>query len=163
MLLKERNAFFDTRVTGRSEVWAALRLICELIERRQLGEAQVVLDAAGCTCPSGDAWGPKGGIYDEFGEKYVVPSWIVGEPIGVVETAGDMSSETTVHEGASAAKDKGKGRLIVEEEREGDLKVRVRLSHTARDIMVRTREEENVELFVRRIVKVADVCLLPSD
>jgi hypothetical protein len=84
-----RHEFFDTRTNGRTEVWAALRLVCEMVEQGELRSAQAVLDAAGCTCPSGDLWGGrKGGIFDERGERYVVPAWVVNRPEGIIDDAG---------------------------------------------------------------------------
>jgi hypothetical protein len=155
-LLKERTAFFDTRVTGREEVWQAVRLVCESIEAGELDQAQALIDAAGCTCPSGDVWGKKGGIYDEFGEKYVVPTWIIGVPAGIVEGGDDADEIKEVDvspESGKGKKEKGKGRMIVDEDTlsEGDLRVRVRMSHTARDVVVRTSNDDKVGRFLMRV------------
>jgi hypothetical protein len=161
-LLRERTAFFETRVAGRGEVWAAVRMACELIETGELDEAQAVIDASGCTCPSGDVWGKKGGIYDELGEKYVVPAWIIGVPAGVVE-GGDDGEEVKDEDIAGSAgktkQEKGKGRMVIQENPpdEGDLKVRVRLSHTARDVVVRTAEDEKVGMLLHRVRDEAEV------
>jgi hypothetical protein len=167
LLLQERTAFFDTRVTGRKEVWQAVRLVCESIEAGELGQAQALIDAAGCTCPSGDVWGKKGGIYDELGEKYVVPAWVVGVPDGVLDgdenDEGDEIKEEDVASGTGTPKkEKGKGRMIIDEDAlaEGDLMVRVRLSHTARDVIVRTRVDEKVGMFLVRVRDEAEVRLL---
>ncbi|KAF2431087.1 hypothetical protein EJ08DRAFT_588012, partial [Tothia fuscella] len=159
-LLRERDAFFETRVTGRSEVWAAVRLVCDLIEQGELGEAQAVLEAAGCTCPSGDLWGRKGGVYDELGEKYVVPTWVVGEPPGMTDEDAEVVKETGSGDTDTGKRkdEKGKGRLLMDEmEGEGDMKVKVRLSHTAQDIIIRTRDGEEVSVLLRRIVEKAEL------
>jgi hypothetical protein len=161
-LLKERTAFFDTRVTGRAEVWQAVRLVCESIEAGELDQAQALIDAAGCTCPSGDVWGKRGGIYDELGEKYIVPAWIIGIPAGTVE-GGDDDDETKKDIGSGSGnvkKEKGKARMVVDEDAttEGDLRVRVRMSHTARDVVVRTRDDESVGMFLMRVRDEAEVC-----
>jgi hypothetical protein len=165
-LLRERTAFFDTRVAGRGEVWAAVRLACELIETGELDEAQAVIDASGCTCPSGDVWGKKGGIYDELGEKYVVPAWIIGIPAGVVDGGDDgdeIKEEAAAGSAASAKKEKGKGRMVVHEDPpvEGDLTVKVRLSHTARDVVVRTSNDEQVGMLLHRVRDEAEVNMKP--
>jgi hypothetical protein len=140
-----------------------VRMVCELIENGELGEAQAVIDAAGCTCPSGDVWGRKGGIYDELGEKYIVPSWVIGVPTGVVDTGDDEAIKEGDLDDASVAKGKkGKGRMLVDEDVpvEGDLRVRVRLSHTARDVVIRTRDDENVGIFLHRVRDEAEVYLI---
>ena len=48
-----------------------------------LTTAQGVLDAAGCTCPTGEV---AKGVYDERGRLYEVPDWVVGDP-------GDLVAE----------------------------------------------------------------------
>lgn len=175
MLVRERTAYFDTRVTGHAEVWAALRIICELVERGEKEEAQAIMEAAGCTCPSGEVWGRRGGIWDERGERYVVPAWCVGVPRGCV-MEGDEVQEGTDVSGVESSEDdevksfgkkgvvevdKGKGRLVEPEkevEMESDLKVRVRMSNTARDFVVRIRADAQVHVMLKRVREVGEVC-----
>jgi hypothetical protein len=178
-----RQEFFDTRVAGRPEMWAAVRLVCELVEKGALGDAQAVLDAAGGTCPSGLLWGRKGGCYDERGERYVVPVWCVGRPAGLVgvaerrsggggggaaaalaaalvggdaDVSGSQLGETM---GKKDGKGKGKGKAIADGGaiRGKELKVKVRLSNTARDVMVRVGHMDVVELVVERAKEAGDV------
>ena len=129
-LAKERRDFFDTQVAGRPEIWAAVKAVCELVEHSNLVDAQAVLDASGCTCPSGNLWGHKGGVYDELGEKYIVPAWAVGEPPGVVPDGSDdgekSSSNEEEDEDEEVSREKGKGKAVVVEEPDDDaLKLRV--------------------------------------
>jgi hypothetical protein len=175
ILIRERTAFFETRVAGHPEVWAALRLICEMLERGEMEEAQAVMEAAGCTCPSGEVWGRRGGIWDERGERYVVPAWCVGVPKGTVMDGEGNEQEGTdgsgIEEESSeeeevkkkvVEQDKGKGRLVEaekEEEKVGDVKVRVRMSHTARDFVVRTRADTKVHTLLKKVREVGEVCL----
>jgi hypothetical protein len=165
-LLKERRDFFDTRVTGRQEIWAAVKLVCELVEQDSFDDAQAVLDAAGCTCPSGDLWGRKGGVYDEFGEKYVVPAWLVGEPEGVVQEGQEEEEKSSSNDDEDeedeeeVSHEKGKGKAILMGEPEGQkptLRVRARLSNTAKDVIVRIRDEDKVRVIVRQIRDLANV------
>ena len=60
-------------MAGQVEVWAAVRLIVQLLQRGEVGEAQGLLDASECTCPNGEIWR---GVYDEGGEYYKVPEWV---------------------------------------------------------------------------------------
>jgi Ubiquitin-binding domain len=165
-LLKERRDFFETRVTGREETWAAVKLVCELLEQNNLTDAQAVLDAAGCTCPSGDLWGRKGGVYDEFGEKYVVPSWVIAEPPDVIQDGPEEEEKTSSNEEEEdeeeLSREKGKGKATVVEDPESQkpaLRVRARLSHNAQDVIVRIKEEDKVRVIIRKIRELANVCV----
>ena len=51
-----------------------------------LTTAQGLLDAAGCTCPTGEV---ARGVYDERGRLYELPDWVVGDPGDLVEDEGD--------------------------------------------------------------------------
>jgi hypothetical protein len=190
-----RNEFFETRVTGRAEVWAAIKLVCEMVEQGELNSAQAVLDASGCTCPSGEIWGRKGGVFDERGERYVVSDWVVGRPAGLAaeddegqphyeEETGELASvvegeddvekedddddeEEGVGEGAarggivSMLKRKGKARVLNEEIRlhGREMKVKARLSHNARDIMVKIGVDDSIDTFIKIVRREAEVCL----
>ncbi|KAI5862640.1 hypothetical protein GGS23DRAFT_597433 [Durotheca rogersii] len=100
----ERADFFDTRVTGRPEVWqvlhAALEVMWEADARRTtdvapgteiggdddgaggLATAQSILKAAEVTLPTGDL---SNGVYDSLGNYYALPEWIVSDPVNVPE------------------------------------------------------------------------------
>jgi hypothetical protein len=161
-----RAEFFDTRVSGRAEMWAAVKLVCELVGRGERGDAQAVLDAAGGTCPSGTLWGRRGGCYDERGERYVVPAWCVGWPDGVPvedeeeeDEGGDGDAEME-ERGGTWKEGKGKERAVDEAAIKGrEIKVRARLSHTARDILVRSGDEDNVRMLVRRLRSSGEVSI----
>jgi hypothetical protein len=158
---RARAEFFDTRIGGRAEVWAALRLVCEMVEMGRLEEAQAVLDAAGCTCPSGELWGRKGGCYDELGERYVVPDWCLGRPNGVFDD-GDGKTAVMEGEGLVGSRDtKGKGKVVEDDDviRGREINVKARLSHSARDVLIRIGDEDSVNLLLRRVRVAAEVCL----
>lgn len=95
----ERAAFFDTRVTGREEVWQVLHAALEALwdsegtaptqqGRRDtdvgLMTAQSILDAADVTVPTGDL---VSGAYDSLGNFYQVPEWVACDPTGLAEEA----------------------------------------------------------------------------
>jgi len=165
-LLRERQAFFETRVTGRPEVWAAIRLVCELVEKGELIEAQAVLEAAGCTCPTGAIWGKRGGVFDELGQKYTVPPWVVGEPEGILN--GSEDSDVEIRRGKDEVNsegddigpkkgEKGKGRAVEDEGVNNGAKVRVRLSHTARDLAINISMVQKVHVLIRKVRDIADI------
>jgi hypothetical protein len=160
-----RAEFFDTRVSGRAEMWAAVKLVCELVERGERGDAQAVLDAAGGTCPSGTLWGRKGGCYDERGERYVVPIWCVGWPDGVpLEDDEDGSGEAEAEmeeRGGKWKEGKGKERAVDDAAIKGrEMRVRARLSHTARDVMVKSGEEDSVSMLMQRLRSSGEVSIV---
>ncbi|GAB7361099.1 hypothetical protein MBLNU230_g1137t1 [Neophaeotheca triangularis] len=160
VLEREREAFFDTRVTGSPEVWNALRLVSELLREGKTEEAQGILDASGISCPNGRVAGGKGrdkvrgGVYDERGVLYEVPAWVVGDPGDLVEDGeeddGDEGEKDAVVgvEGAEEGKGKEKvadvGELLV---------VRARLSHTGADMTVRVGSKQKVAFLVRQIMQ----------
>lgn len=102
---RERTDFFDTRVTGRAEIWQTLHAALEVLweadattnEQRSavasaeeaetadaaadlaeaLATAQSMIDAADITLPTGDL---AQGAYDAFGSFYALPAWIVSDP-----------------------------------------------------------------------------------
>ncbi|KAK0744997.1 hypothetical protein B0T21DRAFT_96091 [Apiosordaria backusii] len=101
-LRRERVEFFDTRVTGRQEIWQTLHAVLEVlwtsaeaerngqVGRRSeddgpseedpaiaLATAQSILDAADITLPTGDLYN---GAYDAFGNYYQLPHHIVSDP-----------------------------------------------------------------------------------
>ena len=57
-LSKQRKTFWETQpsYSGRPEVWAALKEICQLVKNEpcQLQQAQAILDSAGVTLPTGN-------------------------------------------------------------------------------------------------------------
>ncbi|PKY09022.1 ubiquitin domain protein [Aspergillus campestris IBT 28561] len=78
---RERREFFETRVTGRSEIWAALSTAIALMWAGDLATAQSIVDAAGVTVPTGDLCQ---GCYDEQGVLYRLPQCIVSDPQNIV-------------------------------------------------------------------------------
>ncbi|KAK3704280.1 hypothetical protein LTR37_013954 [Vermiconidia calcicola] len=162
-LEKEREAFFDTRVSGNDEIWKALRLVCEEIRKDNLAEAQGILDALNITCPNGRiARGRgrnriKGGLYDERGELYDIPSWVLTDPQDIiendekdVEAGAAEDGENNVDETGEARprSEKGKGRA---EDIGEVIKLRARLSDRGTDIIVSTGTKQKVADIVRAV------------
>ncbi|KAK3079594.1 hypothetical protein LTS18_004457, partial [Coniosporium uncinatum] len=174
-LHRERQAFFDTRVTGRAEIWSVVRSVCEALEAGRVAEAQVLLDASGCTAPTGEVWGKRGGVYDEWGGCYQVPAWCLGVPRGVVvggdrgqgqgDKEGEVDNDTETLDGRDAdgevegkdieglvgGEEKGKERF--EEKDPGKMvRVKVRLSNRNRDVVIEGfGMEQSISVLVGRI------------
>ncbi|KAL2153445.1 hypothetical protein VTH82DRAFT_4600 [Thermothelomyces myriococcoides] len=105
-LRKERTEFFETRVTGRQEIWQAIRAALEVLwaadeaartgRYRRMSEdggpseedpdvalatAQSIIDAADITLPTGDLYN---GAYDAFGNFYQLNHQVVSDPTNLV-------------------------------------------------------------------------------
>ncbi|CAO1605017.1 hypothetical protein XANCAGTX0491_008554 [Xanthoria calcicola] len=157
-LRKEREEFFETRVTGRAEIWGSLKLCCESLWEGDVATAQGILDAAGVTVPTGDL---VQGAYDEMGGLYVLPGWVVGEPEGVVDEEAEEGKESVLDEGG---KDVGSGEKKGKEVAvdaggggvEGMVRVRARLSDRGGpDVVVLIGREDSVAVLARRIAEQA--------
>ena len=80
-------------MTDAPEIWDVVRTVAELLRTREpndLATAQGLLDAAGCTSPSGDL---ARGVFDERGRLYEVPVWVFGDPGDLVEDEGEKEKE----------------------------------------------------------------------
>ncbi|KAK3294593.1 uncharacterized protein B0H64DRAFT_190784 [Chaetomium fimeti] len=107
-LRRERIEFFDTRVTGREEIWQTLRAALEVLwaadevarneQHRRASEdggpseedpvvalatAQSIIDAADITLPTGDLYN---GAYDAFGNYYQLSHQIVADPSNLLRS-----------------------------------------------------------------------------
>ncbi|KAF3067117.1 hypothetical protein GL218_08908 [Daldinia childiae] len=179
----ERADFFDTRVTGRAEVWQVLKAALEVLWEADLvratgGEredddgtdgiatAQSMLKAAEVTLPTGDL---SNGVYDSLGNYYALPEWIVCDPVNVTEENGAKRNN-------GGARRKRDGELTGEEDSEEELdedealrrreekgkgianiknmvKVRARLSENLPDVVVSVSIDESVRSFAKRIAE----------
>ncbi|QIX02074.1 hypothetical protein AMS68_007591 [Peltaster fructicola] len=157
-LNNERTAFFDTRVTGRAEVWNALRLVCSLLQQGNTSEAQGIMDALDVTCPQGRVAAgrgrdrAKGGVYDQFGELYELPAWVVTDPRDIVDEEKSFdetepSAEDRL-ETESNREEKGKGRAADLGE---VVQLRARMSDRGTDVVITIGKKEKVAAAVRKI------------
>ncbi|KAK4126036.1 hypothetical protein N657DRAFT_632199 [Parathielavia appendiculata] len=114
-LRRERTEFFETRVTGREEIWQALRTALEVLwaadeaarNRRfprmseedgpseedpavALATAQSILDAADITLPTGDLYN---GAYDALGNYYPLTHPVVADPVNMLWSPGSPEEE----------------------------------------------------------------------
>jgi Ubiquitin-binding domain len=111
---QEREEFFDTRVTGRAEVWAALGAAVSLLRDGETETAQGIVDAAGVTVPTGDLCE---GCYDENGVLYRLPQCIVSDP----DNIADDSASAAGHQRPDDVEDELSDRKIVSDESEDEL------------------------------------------
>ncbi|CEI66726.1 hypothetical protein FVEN_g12495 [Fusarium venenatum] len=174
-LAKERAAFFDTRVTGRPEIWqtihAALQVLWDPTSQdaqddgsNGLATAQMILSAAEISLPTGDL---ANGVYDALGNYYQLPEWAVSDPQNIGEdretrAKGDISAvddDTAADEELSDNELDGKKQ---EKGKETDevhklVKLRARLSENGQDINVNISESETVRNVAKKIALEANL------
>ncbi|OHF00814.1 ubiquitin domain-containing protein, partial [Colletotrichum orchidophilum] len=174
---RERIDFFDTRVTGRPEVWQSLRAALEVVwdpvgqgaaddGTGGLATAQGILDAAEITLPTGDL---AQGAYDQLGNYYPLSEWLVADPTNLVEddatidgadealSTGDFKDdlaggeETTeeLDEDDNIRRREEKGKAVVDAR--DQLSLLARLSETARDVTVSIAKSDSVRTVARKI------------
>ena len=165
-LEQERTDWWDTQVTGSAEIWAAIRMAAQHLQAGEVTEAQTMLDAAGCTCPSGALWK---GVYDPTGVLYKVPEWLVVEPEGLASD-DDQSGSGVVRETSGAAEQgqAGVGTEVeaeaeanegaeLEAEKDETAAVRIRTSHDQKDVVVHIRQRETVGAIVQKLKQQTEV------
>lgn len=131
--------------------------MCEEFRHGDIDEASAILGAMGCTVPTGNLWGTRtrGGVWDEGGIWYAIPDWCLGDPEGVVDEDDDVEGKE--EEVEVVVRDRGKGPAKRAGEGEKMMRVRTRLSHVARDVVITLGEEDNVGILVERVREVASV------
>ncbi|KAJ5578067.1 uncharacterized protein N7459_007031 [Penicillium hispanicum] len=173
---RERREFFETRVTGRPEVWAALSSAISLMQAGDLTTAQGIVDAAGVTIPTGDLCE---GCYDEQGVLYRLPQCIVSDPENIVKTASggatpdkaeQVEDTEALSDGKLATDDASGDELIAEDiERRRDekgktserdlIRVQARLSdRDGPDLVMLVGKGQSVGFLARKVQQEAGVC-----
>ncbi|GAP91745.1 putative ubiquitin domain protein [Rosellinia necatrix] len=184
----QRTEFFDTRVTGRAEVWqvirAALETMWEADIRRAAGvqstddddtgglaTAQGILRAAEVTLPTGDL---SNGVYDSLGNYYVLPEWVVSDPTNIAEDGSHQRRSVDRDDkgdddltGEDTAEELDEDEAVRRREEKGKavvdikklVKVRARLSENYPDVVISIDAEESVRSLAR---KIAEESGLPS-
>lgn len=176
-LLRERYEFFETRVTGRKEVWHGLKQAIECLREGDLADAQGILDAMSVTLPTGKL---DEGAYDENGNLYKIPEAVISDPTDIVEDMNDGDAQTVTSasdldviaaklEAAEGAKSsEGKADSVEEKSRAAKgktavrdaVKVRCRLSDRGSpecDVTVVLGRSEKVALLASRVEVERDV------
>lgn len=119
-LRRERYEFFETRVTGRREIWDALRQVAECVRENDLSTAQGILDAIGVTLPTGRL---EEGGYDEAGNLYRVPNAVLSDPTNIQpDDAEDGETDTMIGTVAPVdMKEATVGKLMEDEYKDDDV------------------------------------------
>lgn len=178
-MAKERAAFFDTRVTGRPEIWQTIHAALAVLWDPEgqdaqddgsngLATAQMILSAAEISLPTGNL---SNGVYDSLGNYYQLPEWVVCDPLNVQEDREDGAKSNLSNAGDDTAADEE----LSDEEMEGKkqekgkevddaqetVKLRARLSENGQDINVAIYESDTVRSVAKKIALEAGVSTLP--
>jgi len=144
-----------------------------MLRQGHVADAQGILDAANLTCPNGSVVSysrrdrQRAGVYDERGELYDIPAWVVQDPEDIVDEGaekhavdGAMDEEDDIDKDAEDMEDttlaaqqrsrdeKGKGRAADL----GDMMtIRARLSDRATDVAVTIGSKQKVAALIRGV------------
>jgi hypothetical protein len=172
-LEQERTDWWDTQVTGSAEIWGAIRIAAQHLQKGEVAEAQTMLDATGCTCPSGMLWK---GVYGPTGVLYKAPEWLFVEPEGLAEEgeedggkhdeddkrgSGVREAGGVVGQVQGAAEVEADEGAEVEAEKDETAAVRIRTSHDQKDVTVHIRQRETVGAIVQKLKQQIEVRSIP--
>ncbi|RKF60999.1 putative ubiquitin domain-containing protein [Erysiphe neolycopersici] len=164
---RERADFFDTRTSGRPEVWQTIKAVLEIlwtgrdsengIADDSLGTAQQFLDAAEIIVPHNNL---SPGVYDSFGAYYPIPRHIISDPTNVVllpkrddsgkQEKPEISKEHDDEETIRRREEKGKNVI----DPENMIKLRAKLSdRDVAPIQVLIGRNDSVRLVARKIAE----------
>lgn len=169
---RERIDFFDTRTSGRPEVWQTLKAVLEIlwagrdngdgITDDSLGTAQQILDAAEIIVPHNNL---SPGVYDSFGAYYPIPRHIISDPTNVVllpktdDKSKKEDSEVTkdIDDEEALRRREEKGKNVIDPK--DMVKLRAKLSERdVAPIQVLIARDDSVRLVAR---KIAEASALP--
>lgn len=160
---RERREFFETRVTGHSEIWATLKVVVGLLADGDIATAQSIINAAAITVPTGDL---KNGVYDEAGNLYQMPEHVISDPQNTAvdqhreDVKGEVLAVDVDDEDELERKRDEKGKAVLKSE--DAVRVKARLSDRGGpDIVISLGKEQAVRVLVRRIREEANVNFLP--
>ncbi|KAJ5937787.1 hypothetical protein N7454_004129 [Penicillium verhagenii] len=142
---RERREFFETRVTGRLEIWAALSSAISLMQAGDLVTAQGIVDAAGVTVPTGDLCE---GCYDEQGVLYRLPQCIVSDPENIVGAGEGNGERLAVISPGSVRDDDSDGKLATDDA-SGDELISAQALERRRDEKGKTSERDLIRVLAR--------------
>lgn len=124
----KRDEFWTTRVTGREEIWGAIKLASELLINNDVDMANQILLAAEVTTPSGTL----AVCYDRLGNKYEVEAYCYSNPV-------------KFQEGHVERSDDGKAKERTDDSNPGEeIVLRMRTSIREIEIKVNTHANERV-------------------
>jgi len=98
-LMSKRDEYWDTAPAfdGRKEIWDALKAAVNAFEGKDFALAQAIIDGANITLPLGNLTD----CYDELGNRYQLPVYLLSNPINFIDETNQSSSGTAASAGTS--------------------------------------------------------------
>lgn len=95
-LQAKRDEFWDTAPAfdGRKEIWDALKASAHALESGDHQLAQAILNGANISLPNGTLMD----CYDELGNRYQLPVYVLSLPINIVKEENNTTDITSVEE-----------------------------------------------------------------
>ena len=152
-------------MTGRQEIWGALKLVVGLLGEHDIQTAQGILDASVITVPTGDL---VNGAYDEVGNYYQMPEHMISDPENLVPEEKIAAAEPVNHDGEDNDDDTDEEEAERRREEKGkavlksgeSFKVKARLSDRGGpDMVITLAKDQNVRVLARRIQDEAGVSM----
>lgn len=140
-LRSKRDEFWDTAPAfeGRKEIWDALKAAAYALETGDHALAQAIIDGANITLPHGTLMD----CYDELGNRYQLPVYVLGAPTNLIEDASESENgQDTDSNSLPGIETVIKCRLSSSNK---DLKIKVRTTDTMLKIKKRLFETEKIE------------------
>ncbi|CAE1299856.1 Ubiquitin domain-containing protein 2,Ubiquitin domain-containing protein 1 [Acanthosepion pharaonis] len=132
-LRSKRDEFWDTAPAfeGRKEIWDALKAAAYALETGDHSLAQAIVDGANISLPNGTLMD----CYDELGNRYQLPVYVLSAPTNLIEEASDSD---TIQDPESASPGL-------------ELPIKFRLSHSNKDLKLYVRTTDTVWKVKKRI------------
>lgn len=139
-LRSKRDEFWDTAPAfeGRKEIWDALKAAAYALETGDHTLAQAIIDGANITLPHGTLLD----CYDELGNRYQLPVYVLGAPTNLIEDTSDSDTVQDVETSQPGAEIVIKFRVSTLNK---DLKLKVRTTDTVMKIKKKLFELEKIE------------------
>lgn len=139
-LRSKRDEFWDTAPAfeGRKEIWDALKAAAYALETGDHTLAQAIIDGASITLPHGTLLD----CYDELGNRYQLPVYVLGAPTNLIEDTSDSDTVQDVETSQPGAEIVIKFRVSTLSK---DLKLKVRTTDTVMKIKKKLFELEKIE------------------
>lgn len=92
-LNSKRDEFWDTAPAfeGKIEIWTALKAAVEAYEQKNYQLAQAIIDSANIILPKGFL----NDCYDELGNRYQIPIYVLAKPINLKKSVNTGSAENS--------------------------------------------------------------------
>ncbi|KAK6511847.1 hypothetical protein TWF481_000753 [Arthrobotrys musiformis] len=152
-LQRERDDFWFTRVSGRPEVWATIKGICEMLmednSAEALANARSMLAAAEITLPNGSF---ESGAWDKMGNRYKVPRHILSNPANVGKASPPRTSIKSKDSKESIKSDMAEGREATLTAMPYMVKFRVQEGGNVSDMEIEVWTDEKLKRAANRLI-----------